>query len=132
MQSAAHGCQLWRACNSTPLRAPTAAQLQFGDAAVSTKDLTRSFGWDTYEAFMQHDVQELSRVLCEKLEEKMKARARARRACFPVDFMGVCVLQQLRARGCARRRWRRWRRAWPCAAAGREPSVAEGRGREHC
>jgi hypothetical protein len=49
-------------------------QLQFGDSCVSTKDLTKSFGWDTYEAFMQHDVQELNRVLCEKLEDKMKVR----------------------------------------------------------
>ncbi|KAK9823704.1 hypothetical protein WJX72_004794 [[Myrmecia] bisecta] len=48
-------------------------KLQFGDTSVSTKDLTKSFGWDTQEAFMQHDVQELNRVLCEKLEEKMKA-----------------------------------------------------------
>ena len=48
------------------------AQLQFGDGSVSTKDLTKSFGWDTYDAFMQHDVQELNRVLQEKLEDKMK------------------------------------------------------------
>ena len=47
-------------------------QLQFGDSSVSTKDLTKSFGWDTYDAFMQHDVQELNRVLQEKLEDKMK------------------------------------------------------------
>lgn len=47
-------------------------QLQFGDASVSTKDLTKSFGWDTMEGFMQHDVQELNRVLCDNLEEKMK------------------------------------------------------------
>jgi ubiquitin carboxyl-terminal hydrolase 7 len=39
---------------------------------VSTKELTKSFGWDTYDAFMQHDVQELNRVLQEKLEDKMK------------------------------------------------------------
>ena len=47
-------------------------QLQFGDLSVSTKDLTRSFGWDYHDAFMQHDVQELNRVLVEKLEERMK------------------------------------------------------------
>ena len=52
----------------------TVTQLQFGDSSVSTKDLTKSFGWDTYDAFMQHDVQELNRVLQEKLEDKMKAR----------------------------------------------------------
>ena len=50
----------------------TTVQLQFGDSSVSTKDLTKSFGWDTYDAFMQHDVQELNRVLQEKLEDKMK------------------------------------------------------------
>lgn len=42
---------------------------------MSTKDLTKSFGWDSYDAFMQHDVQELNRVLQEKLEEKMKVHA---------------------------------------------------------
>ena len=47
-------------------------QLQFGDSSVSTKDLTKSFGWDTMDSFMQHDVQELNRVLCDNLEEKMK------------------------------------------------------------
>mmetsp|Transcript_35695 Transcript_35695/g.79387 ORF Transcript_35695/g.79387 Transcript_35695/m.79387 type:complete len:1131 (+) Transcript_35695:131-3523(+) len=47
-------------------------KLQYSNTSVSTKDLTKSFGWGTYDAFMQHDVQELNRVLCEKLEEKMK------------------------------------------------------------
>eukprot|EP00238_Polyblepharides_amylifera_P000665 CAMPEP_0196572050 /NCGR_PEP_ID=MMETSP1081-20130531/2168_1 /TAXON_ID=36882 /ORGANISM="Pyramimonas amylifera, Strain CCMP720" /LENGTH=1108 /DNA_ID=CAMNT_0041889233 /DNA_START=195 /DNA_END=3521 /DNA_ORIENTATION=- len=48
-------------------------KVQFNDLSVATKDLTRSFGWDANESFMQHDVQELNRVLCEKLEEKMKS-----------------------------------------------------------
>ncbi|XP_059628518.1 ubiquitin C-terminal hydrolase 12-like isoform X2 [Cornus florida] len=47
-------------------------KLQYSDTSVSTKELTKSFGWDTYDSFMQHDVQELNRVLCEKLEDKMK------------------------------------------------------------
>jgi hypothetical protein len=47
-------------------------KMQYSDTCVATKDLTKSFGWDTYESFMQHDVQELNRVLCEKLEDKMK------------------------------------------------------------
>ncbi|KAK9699295.1 hypothetical protein RND81_08G165600 [Saponaria officinalis] len=47
-------------------------KLQYNDTSVSTKELTKSFGWDTYDSFMQHDVQELNRVLCEKLEDKMK------------------------------------------------------------
>ncbi|KAF4402408.1 hypothetical protein G4B88_012193 [Cannabis sativa] len=47
-------------------------KLQYNDSSVATKELTKSFGWDTYDSFMQHDVQELNRVLCEKLEDKMK------------------------------------------------------------
>ncbi|KAI3461224.1 hypothetical protein Pfo_017887 [Paulownia fortunei] len=47
-------------------------KLQYSDNSVATKELTKSFGWDSYDAFLQHDVQELNRVLCEKLEEKMK------------------------------------------------------------
>jgi len=50
-------------------------KLQFGPGAAPTRDLTRSFGWDHADAFMQHDVQELNRVLCEKLEAKMKGTA---------------------------------------------------------
>ncbi|MFS7989857.1 putative ubiquitinyl hydrolase 1 [Helianthus anomalus] len=47
-------------------------KLQYNETSVATKELTKSFGWDTYDSFMQHDVQELNRVLCEKLEDKMK------------------------------------------------------------
>ena len=60
-------------------------QLQFGDASVSTTYLTKSFGWDTYDAFMQHDVQELNRVLQEKLEDKMKVSSLKAR-CIAVLF----------------------------------------------
>lgn len=47
-------------------------QLQNGDQAASTTELTKSFGWDTLDSFMQHDVQEFNRVLCDNLETKMK------------------------------------------------------------
>ncbi|KAH0747674.1 hypothetical protein KY285_009331 [Solanum tuberosum] len=47
-------------------------KLQYSDTSVATKELTKSFGWDSNDSFMQHDVQELNRVLCEKLEDKMK------------------------------------------------------------
>jgi ubiquitin carboxyl-terminal hydrolase 7 len=50
-------------------------KMQFQQTSVSTKMLTKTFGWDNYESFMQHDVQELNRVLCEKLEDKMKVHA---------------------------------------------------------
>ena len=33
------------------------------DKPVSTKKLTKSFGWDTMDIFMQHDIQELCRVV---------------------------------------------------------------------
>ncbi|KAK2160538.1 hypothetical protein LSH36_131g04007 [Paralvinella palmiformis] len=47
-------------------------ELQFNDKPVGTKKLTKSFGWDSVDSFMQHDVQELSRVLLDNIEEKMK------------------------------------------------------------
>ena len=46
--------------------------LKYARCAVSTKELTQSFGWDTLESFQQHDVQELNRVLTDNLEEKMR------------------------------------------------------------
>ena len=66
-------------------------QLQFGDSSVSTKDLTKSFGWDTYDAFMQHDVQELNRVLQEKLEDKMKVDLTA---CLTQSINGTIQLRE--------------------------------------
>ncbi|XP_072029469.1 ubiquitin carboxyl-terminal hydrolase 7-like isoform X3 [Amphiura filiformis] len=48
-------------------------ELQHNDKAVGTKKLTKSFGWETLDSFMQHDVQELCRVLLDNIESKMKA-----------------------------------------------------------
>lgn len=47
-------------------------QLQTSNTAVSTNELTKSFGWETRHIFEQQDVQELSRKLMERMEEKMK------------------------------------------------------------
>merc|ERR1739838_753750 len=47
-------------------------ELQYNDKPVGTKKLTKSFGWETLDSFMQHDVQELSRVLLDNVESKMK------------------------------------------------------------
>ncbi|WZH44968.1 Ubiquitin thiolesterase [Fusarium acuminatum] len=47
-------------------------QLQTSDQAVGTTELTKSFGWDTRHIFEQQDVQEFSRKLMERMEEKMK------------------------------------------------------------
>lgn len=40
--------------------------------AVETTDLTKSFGWERADAFRQHDVQELLRVLFDALEQEWK------------------------------------------------------------
>ncbi|CAL4168008.1 unnamed protein product, partial [Meganyctiphanes norvegica] len=47
-------------------------ELQTSDKPVGTKKLTKSFGWETLDSFMQHDAQEFLRVLLDKLETKMK------------------------------------------------------------
>ena len=47
-------------------------KLQTSDQAVNCRELMKSFGWDTTDAFTQHDAQELNRILCDRLEERMK------------------------------------------------------------
>jgi len=47
-------------------------QLQTSNTPVGTTELTKSFGWDSIDSFMQHDVQEFNRVLQDNLEGKMK------------------------------------------------------------
>lgn len=47
-------------------------RLQTSEQAVNCKELMKSFGWDTTDAFTQHDAQELNRILCDRLEEQMK------------------------------------------------------------
>ena len=47
-------------------------KLQTAETAVNCKELMKSFGWDTTDAFTQHDAQELNRILCDRLEENMK------------------------------------------------------------
>ena len=41
-------------------------------SACSTRELTKSFGWTAQDAFVQHDVQELSRLLCHALESQLE------------------------------------------------------------
>ncbi|PKC11352.1 putative ubiquitin-specific processing protease 21 [Rhizophagus irregularis] len=48
-------------------------QLQTSNTPVGTTELTKSFGWDSIDSFMQHDVQEFNRVLQDNLEGKMKS-----------------------------------------------------------
>ncbi|KAK5144249.1 hypothetical protein LTR04_001636, partial [Oleoguttula sp. CCFEE 6159] len=47
-------------------------RLQTDPYAVSTQELTISFGWENRQVFEQQDVQELSRVLMDKMEMRMK------------------------------------------------------------
>ena len=47
-------------------------KLESSETPVNTIELTRAFGWDSMDAFTQHDVQELARILCDKLEERLK------------------------------------------------------------
>ncbi|KAK5071922.1 ubiquitin-specific protease ubp15 [Lithohypha guttulata] len=61
-------------------------RLQKDRNAVSTNELTGSFGWDTRQIFEQQDVQELSRILMDKLETRMKGTA-AEKA-LPELFVG--------------------------------------------
>jgi len=51
-------------------------QLATSANSVGTTELTKSFGWNSLESFMQHDVQEFNRVLQDNLEGKMKVRKR--------------------------------------------------------
>lgn len=41
-------------------------------SSIGTTNLTRSFGWDSSEAWQQHDIQELCRVMFDALEHKFK------------------------------------------------------------
>jgi ubiquitin carboxyl-terminal hydrolase 7 len=49
--------------------------LQCSHSVVSTTHLLRAFGWASQEAFTQQDVQEMMRVLVDRLEEMMKGTA---------------------------------------------------------
>lgn len=46
-------------------------------SAVETTDLTTSFGWHGSEAWQQHDIQELCRVMFDALEQKFKSTKQA-------------------------------------------------------
>ncbi|KAL7638741.1 UNVERIFIED_CONTAM: hypothetical protein RMT77_010274 [Armadillidium vulgare] len=61
-------------------------ELQTSDKPVGTKKLTKSFGWETLDSFMQHDAQEFLRVLLDKLETKMKGTCVE--GCIPRLFEG--------------------------------------------
>ncbi|KAF9082945.1 hypothetical protein BGX23_011943 [Mortierella sp. AD031] len=93
-------------------------QLSVSSKAVSTKDLTQSFGWDEVESFRQHDVQEFNRVLQQNLEQKMRGtkaegalqylfegKTKSFVKCLSVDYESSLTETfydiQLNVRGCA-------------------------------
>lgn len=53
------------------------ALMEMSPDAVSTEDLTRSFGWNEAETNVQHDIEEFSRVLMESIKEKLKDTSEA-------------------------------------------------------
>jgi hypothetical protein len=46
-------------------------------ASIGTTNLTRSFGWDSSEAWQQHDIQELCRIMFDALEHNFKRTEQA-------------------------------------------------------
>jgi ubiquitin C-terminal hydrolase len=63
--------------SSTRMSLPLALQsvflrLESSETPVNCMELIRAFGWDSMDAFTQHDVQELARILCDKLEDTVK------------------------------------------------------------
>ena len=48
-------------------------RLESGISPVETTELTASFGWSEHDSFVQHDIHELTRILLDNLESKMKA-----------------------------------------------------------
>ena len=49
-------------------------KLQISDTPVETTELTKSFGWDSLDSFMAHDVVEFNSVLQYNLEGKLRVR----------------------------------------------------------
>lgn len=93
-------------------------RMQFEDSAVSTRELTRAFGWDSMTSFLQSDVQEFCRLLFENLEDQMKktpaegsierifvGKVRNVISCLNVDFRSTRTENfydlQVAVRGCS-------------------------------
>ena len=74
---------------------PYQLQLLFGalqlssQRAVTTTALTRAFGWGGADAFQQHDVQELAKVLIDALERSLAGTPRA--TLVSDLFKGTCM-----------------------------------------
>ncbi|KAL6928829.1 hypothetical protein ACO0SA_002159 [Hanseniaspora valbyensis] len=49
--------------------------LETSPIALNTVELTKSFGWDSGDSFVQNDIQELNRLLLDKLEDSMDLKS---------------------------------------------------------
>mmetsp|Transcript_2827 Transcript_2827/g.3753 ORF Transcript_2827/g.3753 Transcript_2827/m.3753 type:complete len:1339 (-) Transcript_2827:16-4032(-) len=82
------------------------ARMQYSNvSSVSTSGLTTSFGWTNMDIFVQHDVQELNRVLCDKLEEKMKLPKDAVQSPFEFSIPGLyrgVMVNMVKCTACSR------------------------------
>ncbi|CAG8581315.1 9289_t:CDS:10, partial [Cetraspora pellucida] len=92
-------------------------QLQVSDTPVETTELTKSFGLDSLDGYMQYDVQEFDRMLLDCLENKMKntyadgaisklfsGEMKSYVRCVNVDYETTCIEDyydiQLEVKGC--------------------------------
>ncbi|CAG8654904.1 6298_t:CDS:2, partial [Gigaspora rosea] len=76
-------------------------QMQMSDTSVGTKELMKSFGWDSINTFMQHDAHEFYNLLRNNLESKMKntkdtsklfvGKIKSYIKCIDVDYESSCV-----------------------------------------
>ena len=79
-------------------------QLQTSETAVSTYEITKSFGWDTRQVFEAQDITEFLRTFLERMEEKMKSsskenvlpqifsgKIKAFISCINVDYEYRCI-----------------------------------------
>jgi ubiquitin C-terminal hydrolase len=72
-------------------------------AAIDTKPLTASFGWDNSDTFVQHDVQELNRVLFQAIDQYA---SKTGTPCFIPDLYEQEVVDYIRCTKCQARRQR--------------------------
>lgn len=64
---------------------------------METTDLTKSFGWQSSEAWQQHDIQELCRVMFDALEQKFRDTQQAK---FINDLYEGIMLDYVRCLEC--------------------------------
>ena len=74
-------------------------QLLYFPRAVRTSELLQSFGWGSADALMQHDVQELARLLIDRIEERIRTGARETHSAPASASAGEAALAETRPKG---------------------------------